>query len=49
MIAAGYARKWVGSVAPLRPLPVISEPFLRVAMDFTGPLRTKGGNIILSY
>ena len=31
-------------VAPLQPLPVISEPFHRIAMDFTGPLpRSKGG------
>ena len=31
-------------VAPLQLLPVISEPFHRIAMDFTGPLpRTKGG------
>ena len=25
-------------VAPLQPLPVISKPFVRVAMDFVGPL-----------
>ena len=31
--------------APLIPLPVISEPFTRVAMDIVGPLpRTKSGN-----
>ena len=31
--------------APLIPLPVVTEPFRRVAMDIVGPLpRTKSGN-----
>ena len=31
--------------APLNPLPVIKEPFTRIAMDVFGPLnRTKAGN-----
>ena len=40
--------------APLQPLPVIREPFTRIAMDVVGPLkRTKRGNkyvlVVMDY
>ena len=48
--AALHARKLPSiqhrvSKAPLIPLPIISEPFSRIAMDIVGPLpRSKSGN-----
>eukprot|EP00731_Ephydatia_muelleri_P033526 Em0031g34a len=39
------ASRLKGSKAPLIPLPIVTEPFRRVAMDIVGPLpRTKSGN-----
>ena len=42
------------SIVPLHPLPIIREPFTRIAMDIFGPLpRTKAGNkyilVVMDY
>ena len=37
--------RWKGGHAPLIPLPIISVPFQRIAMDIVGPLpRSRSGN-----
>ena len=47
------ASRLKGSKAPLIPLPIVTEPFRRVAMDIVGPLpRTMSGNryiLVMSY
>ena len=42
--ACGKVARWRKQPAPLRPLPVIDEPFSRIGMDMVGPLpRTQAG------